>query len=327
VTRRGEGPAGLALTIVTRALPLPRKEWGRAMRAELAAIDEPRARRRFVRGCVRAVLLTGTTLRALAGYAAILGFAAVILRAAAELPSPGVRAEATGLVAIIAVLAWCGRRRVAGLGPVGPTPAARLARLIGYATVMTTVGVLLTTGTNDPAGWWLAAVAVNIYLAGFLRITTQPVSHLLSLPIAATLTLAGLTVWWIPMLLRSGVRAAPPLTFLVALALIPAGWALGSRTGSPTRGLRSGLAAATATFLLIFLAAVLTYRLAPDLVPNISGPGDAGGLTPAAKADTNRIESIDPYVADFLLGAILSAGTVLTTRPAQPGAVTGRGAG
>jgi hypothetical protein len=225
-----------------------------------------------------------------------------------------VRAEAIALMAIIATLAWCGRRRGA-LGPVGTDLAPRLARLAGYATVMTTVAVLLTTGTNDPTGWWLAALAVTLYVTGLLRATTQPATTTLSLPIAASLTLAGLTAWWIPMLALGGVRASPGLTFLVAFALIPAGAAVGSRTGSRTRGQLSGLAAAAATLLLIFLAAVLTYRLAPGLVPDITGPGGAGGLTPAAKAETNRIESIDPYVADFLLGALLSG--ILTAVPTR----------
>jgi hypothetical protein len=291
------------------------------MRAELAAIAERPARRGFVRGCARAVLLSVSALRVLAGYVAVLAFTAVVLRMAAGLPSTGVRVEASILAGVVAVLAWYGRRRGA-LGPVGTDHAARLLRLAGYATVMTTVAVLLSMGTNDPAGWWLAALAVTVYLAGFLHATTQPATVALSLPMAAVLTLAGLALWWIPMLLLDTVRASPGLAFLVAFALIPAGAALGSRTGSPMRGLRSGLCAAAATFLLIFLAAVLTYRLAPGLVPDISGPGDAGGLTPAARAETNRIESIDPYVADFLFGALLSGVlavvSALLARPVRP---------
>ncbi|MFL6145085.1 MAG: hypothetical protein ACJ72N_24870 [Labedaea sp.] len=61
---------------------------------------------------------------------------------------------------------------------------------------------------------------------------------------------------------------------------------------------------------------------APGLVPDISGPADAGGLTPAAKAETNRIESIDPYVADFLFGAllggVLAVVSALLARPIRP---------
>ena len=36
---------------------LPRSDWSRAMLAELAALDDRRARRRFALGCVRAVLM------------------------------------------------------------------------------------------------------------------------------------------------------------------------------------------------------------------------------------------------------------------------------
>jgi hypothetical protein len=262
VTRPGADLPGLALAIVVRALPLHRKGWGTAMRAELATLDERSARRGFVAGCARALLISGAALRAVAGYVAVLVFAVVILGGAADLPSAGVRVEASALVAVIAVLAWWGHRR-GPLGPVGTDLVPRLLRLAGYVTVMTTVAVVLTMGTNDPDGWWLAALAVGLYLVGFLRVTAQPMTDTLSLPIAAALTLAGLALWWVPMLLLSGVRASPPLTFLAALALIPAGTALGSRLGAPRKGLSSGLAAATATFLLMFLAAVLTYRLAP----------------------------------------------------------------
>ncbi|MFL6144271.1 MAG: hypothetical protein ACJ72N_20705 [Labedaea sp.] len=325
MTRRGADLPGRALSIVVRALPPHRTGWGMAMRAELGAIDSRQARRRFVVSCARAVLTSGPALRAVAGYAGVLVFAVVVLGRAADLPSAGVRAEAGALVAIIAVLAWWGRRRGI-LGPVGTNLVPRLCRLVGYVTVMATVVLLLTLGTNDPAGWWLAALAVGVYLVGFLRSTAEPMTNALSLPTAAALSLAGLTLWWIPMLLLDAVRSSPALTFLVALALIPAGMALGSRTGAARRGLSSGLAAATATLLLMFLAAVLTYRLAPGLVPDISGPGGIGGLTPAAKAETNRIESVDPYVADFLFGALLSGVltvvSILANRPLARPAMT-----
>ncbi len=317
VSRR-EDLADRALAVLARTLPAHRKEWGRAMRAELAAIDEIPARRQFVRGCARAVLISGTALRAVAGYVGMLAFAAVIAYQAAGLESAGVQVEAAVLVGIIAVLAWFGRRSSI-VGPPGIDLVPRLMRLAGYAVVMTTEAALLTTGTNDPTGWWVAAVAISLYLVGFLRATSLPAGDALSLPVTATLTLTGLAVWWIPMLLSSGVRAFPGLTFLVAFALVLVGWAWGSRRGTPMKGLVSGFAATTATLLLMFLAALFTYRLAPGLVPDISGPGYAGGLTPQAKAETNRIESVDPYVADLLFGALLSGvltwASVPATRP------------
>lgn len=312
MTRRTD-LAALTLAAVVRVLPRHRKEWGRAMRAELAALPERAERRRFAGGCARAVLLAEPAVRAAAGYAAVLAFAVLVIRGAAGLPSPGVRVEATVLVAAIAALAWCARRRTV-LGPVDAGRVPRLLRLAGYGTVMATVAVWLSVGTNDPSGWWLAAAAIAVYLTGFLRATTESATAALSLPMVAVLTLAGLALWWIPMLLLSAVRASPALTFLAAFALVPVGSALGARTGSRTRGVLSGLAAATATLLLMFLAAVLTYRLAPGLVPDVS----PGGLTPEARAENNRIEAVDPYVADFLLGAVLSGIlTVLSALPAR----------
>jgi len=219
------------------------------------------------------------------------------------------------LVSVIAVLAWWGRH-FGPLGPVGTDRAARLVRLAGYGAVMTTTIMLLSLGTNDPAGWWLAALAIGLYFVGFLRATAQPVAgELLSLPTAVTLALPGLILWWIPMLFLHG---SVFLAFVAALAVIGAGSALGSRAGTPTKGLVSGLAAATVMFLLIFLAAVLTYRLFPGLVPDISPPT----LTPTARAENTRAESLDPYISEYLMGALFSAVlTVLGARSAPARAV------
>ena len=54
------------------------RDWGRAMLAELAALEDGRARRRFALGCLRAVLVDPGVLRTLALYAVTLGFAVVV---------------------------------------------------------------------------------------------------------------------------------------------------------------------------------------------------------------------------------------------------------
>jgi hypothetical protein len=285
------------LSTATRLLPTPRKEWGAAMAAELAAITERGERRRFALGCVRAVLFSGPMLRSLAGHLFLFGFAAVAVLRALSLTT-SVRVEAIALVAVVGALAWWGRH-AAPFGPVAPGRAARLVRLAGYGSVMITIMVLLSTGTNDSSGWWFAAFAISVYLAGFLRATAQPVTGALSLPTAAALALSGLILWWVPMLLW---HVSAFVSFVAAVAVVCAGSALGSRAGNQTRGLVSGLAAATAMLLLVFLAAALTFRLWPGLAPNVSPPG----LNGIARAENNRAESLDPYVADFLLGALLS---------------------
>ena len=294
--------ADVLLAIVVRALPPHRREWGRAMRSELAVVTERRARLRFVGGCARAVFVSWPAARAAMAYACVLAFAVVTLRQAAGLSSVGVRVEASLLVGAVVVLAWLGRRQGA-FGPVDNTWSARGVRLAGYLVVMATVAALFTMGTNDPEGWWLAAVAVGLYLVSLLRLTAHPTTGALSLPTAAMLTLAGLAVWWSLALLFPAVRAVPAITFLAALVVAAAvGVKLEARTGSASRGVLTGLAAAAALLLLTFLAAVLTYRVAPGLVPDIA----PATLDAATRALTNQIESIDPYVADFLIGAILA---------------------
>jgi hypothetical protein len=302
--------ADVLLAIVVRALPPHRREWGRAMRSELAVLTERRARLRFVGGCARATLIRWPAARAVMAYACVLTFAVVTLRQAASLSSAGVRVEASVLVGAIVVLAWLGRRHGA-VGPVDNTWSARGVRLAGYLVVMATVAALFTMGTNDPEGWWLAALAVGLYLASLLRLTAHPTTGALSLPTAALLTLAGLAVWWTLALLLPAVRAVPAITFLAALVVAAVGVKLGARTGSASRGVFTGLAAAAALLLLTFLAAVLTYQVAPGLVPDIA----PATLDAATRAETNQIESIDPYVADFLIGAILAI--VVATISAQ----------
>ncbi|WP_033401005.1 hypothetical protein [Actinokineospora enzanensis] len=295
------------LTIATRALPAHRRDWGAAMTAELAALTDPVDRRRFARGCARAVLFSGSMLRAVACHLGLLTFAAAAVVRATGLPSRGVQIEAIGLIAAIIGLARYGRRR-STLGPAG----AGLARSSAYAMIMATAAVLLTTGVNDPEGWWLAAIALVVYLAGFLRVTARSTRNLISLPLIAILVPTALAVWWLPMLLSPAVRAAPPLTFLAAFALIPIGASLGSRLGSRTRGLLTGLTATAAVLLLMFLAAVLTYRLAPNLAPDLSAPI---GMPQSIRAEQSRIEAVDPYVANYLIGAITTAFLIFFTHP------------
>ncbi|PPK71318.1 hypothetical protein V5P93_003184 [Actinokineospora auranticolor] len=295
------------LAVAVRALPAHRRDWGRAMVAELAALTDRAERRRFARGCVRAVAFSGPALRATTRVLVLLALSAVIVVEATRLRSVGVAVEAVGLAVAVLGLVWRDSRRDA-VGPVG----GRVARQWGYAVVLATVAVLLTTGVNDPSGWWLAAAAVVVYLAALLRITTRRADGIVSFPLVGALTAAGLAVWWVPMLLLAAVRAAPALTFPVAFAVVLAGAVLGPRVGSRIRGLISGLVAAGALLLLVFLAAVVTYRVAPGLAPDLFG-ADWGAFPKATRLEMNSVEAVDPYVADFLLGALVGAGLIIIT--------------
>lgn len=69
------------LAIATAGLPPYCSAWGAAMRAELASIDDPDARRRFARGAARAAFGKGLGVRIAFGLAACLLVAVVVLRA------------------------------------------------------------------------------------------------------------------------------------------------------------------------------------------------------------------------------------------------------
>ena len=118
------GLAGRYLGAVVRLLPASRSEWGRAMHAELAAIDSPAERRRFVLGCTRAALLPGAkahsagrSLAAAGAVGLVLGGEVVLARAiGAFVP----------LVGALALLAWLGRRpSYLRAGARGPGDARR----------------------------------------------------------------------------------------------------------------------------------------------------------------------------------------------------------
>lgn len=85
----------LLLTLAVQALPAPRREWGQAMRVELAPIEGSRARWRFSLGCTWAVSV-------------------IYARTIFATPEPGARglrsAVMTGIAAAIALVAYAAIR-------------------------------------------------------------------------------------------------------------------------------------------------------------------------------------------------------------------------
>ena len=205
---------------------LPRREWARAMLAEVAALDDHRARRRFALGCVRAVLLH---------------------------PASGLRIGAIAVVCAVPALLFSG-----------------------------------PGGSGDRAGLEIAGLAIAICLVAVI--------HVQDLPVVARMAATGGMVWWIGILTSETVRAHPQWALGVLLAcLLAAVW---------RGGIITALGTAFATSLLVFVLAVGSYTVLPQLSPPVS---------PANVADPvleNQIESTDPYVAELLLAALF--GLVLT---------------
>ena len=308
--------ADRALGVMVRLLPSRRSEWGRAMRAELASLDDVRARRRYALGCVRAVLSDRTTLRTVALHVVALSFGAVALVFAISVNGVGVRIQTIGFVLALGVLAWSGRRS----GPLGLSadqPPARRIRAAGYAVLGAYIlpalaSLAAASSQHDQSGVWVFYVALILYLATVLVVTAQrTAARPRTLHLVAVVTVAGLAAWWVPMLLAASVRAHPGWALLSVAGTILLGLVIAAalRWASEQAAL-AALAAGVAICLLIFLAAQSTYLLDPGLVPDL---GRVPGMTAAGEVEQNRAEAVDPYVAELLLGAVLGAALIAAT--------------
>jgi hypothetical protein len=299
--------AGRTLRAAVRVLPERRRDWGRAMLAELASMDDVRARRRFAVSCVRATI----TGRATADLV-VVGAAAVGVGSFAQgIESPGVRVETMVFVGVLAALSWAGRR--ASLR--APSRIGRGIRLAVFLLVGGCELLLLSSSgggaARDPGGWWFAELTMILAVTGVLALTARR-AHVPARDLrhTAVLTGAGAGLWLVLLLVSGGARTFP----LLALIIVAVVMALAAR-GRPQAAVRC-LGAGTVTCLLIFLVSVSVYRIFPDLVPDITGAG--GGLTAAARAETSRIESTDPYVMELVLAGLLGAALAAAVRRAGP---------
>jgi hypothetical protein len=115
-----DGPAGL-LAAAAATLPADRRDWGAAMAAELAQVEDRGARWRFAAGCARAALLPPGGDRAavaVAGALAVAATAATALATWAVLPAGRVFGLVfVGLVGGLATLAVARSGRARGTGP------------------------------------------------------------------------------------------------------------------------------------------------------------------------------------------------------------------
>jgi hypothetical protein len=280
------------------------------MRAELASVDDVRARRRYALGCARAVLSDRTAMRTMAVHLVALTFGAVALALAISIRDAGVRSQTIAFVLVLGVLAWSGRRS----GPLGPIAEHRLARrvrsagiaVLGAYIMLALASFALGSSLHDRSGVWVLYVALALYLATLLFATARPTAaRAPTLRVTAALTIAGVAAWWVPMRLEPSVRAHPSWALLSVAGTVLLGLAIGTARRWPSQQAGLGaLATGVATCLLIFFAAQCTYLLSPRLAPDL---GHVPGMTAAGQIEQNRAEAADPYVAELLVGALLGA--------------------
>ena len=134
--------------------------WGRAMLAELTAIDDPRARRRFALGCVGASLRRSVTWLRLGAFGLVGAVAALLFT------GPGDGGDTTGIVIVGIVLAisLLAVGRIENLSLVG--------RVAGAGGLAWWAGVLLSATVRSHPQWALALLvgcgAVAVWRGGAL---------------------------------------------------------------------------------------------------------------------------------------------------------------
>ena len=135
MTPRARDAADRWLGLVIRLLPASRAQWGHAMRAELAALENAADRRRFALSCTRVALVPTAGPR--------LGVASLVLVAAVALA--GVIGPAIPALASLAALAWLGRRP----GAFGPVRRGRVARAVRAGGLALPCAIVLIDALQD----------------------------------------------------------------------------------------------------------------------------------------------------------------------------------
>jgi hypothetical protein len=269
-----DGP-GWLLAAAAAMLPDDRRDWGAAMAAELAQVQDRPARWRFAVGCARTAVFPPRDHRAAVGITGGLAVAAVVVAAlvtGAVLPAGRVFAPVlAGLVGGLAVLAVARRGRVgrvgAGLGVAGLAlagVAGCVAATVWYLAEYpsTDHGFPSTTSATLPP---VTAVVLAVVLAGGAWLAVTPPRWLAGdrhgrrVGVAMALVLAAGFVLSSRLALRgvAGLDAGMMgYVLLVSPLVVLTGSAAAAAAG---RSFRSGLAAAAWATVLGGLLVVVAW--------------------------------------------------------------------
>ena len=125
-----DGPARL-LAVAVRVMPAERREWGRAMQAELAAVAERPERWSFAWGSYAPPPSSSTCCAGLSHLLVVLGTLGTLLAWTATIDYPPLAWILYVMVSVLAAVCW-GARRAGMLGPTGDGGTAWLLRVGGY---------------------------------------------------------------------------------------------------------------------------------------------------------------------------------------------------
>jgi hypothetical protein len=323
-------PARL-LAASARVMPAERRDWGRAMQAELAAVAGQPDRWRFAGGCVRAAAAQFHLLRGAVHLLVALGTLATLLAWTATVDYPPLAWVLYAAVSVLTAVCW-EARRAGMLGPIGDGATAWLLRGCGYLIAGGIAAVAVAHAHPDT----LEAVDAGV---GVLVFATIPASFLVGsatvcakrsaatgrvLITAAGSGVAATVLWLVVVVIAPPVPASVGLALaLTAVAAVTAVIANTGRSSTAPGRLLAGLLATATTMALIFAGVVGLAHWGPDsLIPNITPHA-----LPGHRIAESRIEIVDPYVLILVLSGLtataLGLAAVITRRPV-PGKRSGR---
>jgi hypothetical protein len=305
--------AARLLSIGVRFMPAGRRDWGRAMQAELAAIDQPADRWSFAWGCLRASHL----LRGAVHLLVVLGALGALLAWIATADSPPLFWILSVVASVLAAVCWQGRR-TGMLGRTGDGVVAWLLRGGGYL-IAAGIGVVALAHAHPAtveaanAGYNPLAVAAvtGSFLIGLAAVKAAATSR--TLVTGAGSALAATTVWLIAVLVAPPIPASAGWALVVTAGAAVVAVLANARTAQES--LLAGLLAIAGTMALIFVTVLLLARFAPDsLIPDITP-----AALPGQHISESRSEIVDPYVVILMLSVMaataLGLAAVITRRP------------
>jgi hypothetical protein len=318
-----DGPARL-LAAAVRVMPAARRDWGRAMQAELTAVAERSDRWSFAWGCVRAAAVQFHLLRGAVHLLVVLGTLGAMLAWTATVDYPPLAWILSVVVSVLTGVCW-EARRAGMLGPIGDGATAWVLRICGYVAAGGIVVVAVAHAR--PATMEAADAGV-----GLLVFATVPAGFLIGLiTVCAKRSAATRRV----LITGAGSGLAATMVWVIIVVVAPpipasAGWALAmtgtaavtailansSRSGTARGLLLAGLLATATAMVLIFAGVVALAHWGPDsLIPDITPHA-----LPGHRIAESRIEIVDPYVLILVLSGLtataLGLAAVVTRRPA-----------
>jgi hypothetical protein len=296
--------AGLVLSWIVPLLPAARRDWGRAMQAELAGIDTSADRWRFTGGCALAIIRRPAA-GSLASLAAPVGIVLATVLLTKETAYQPLRFGLIAMTLFLSLLYLAGDRAAFFAPLVGRSQLASAVRVGGALMLGSlTLGIVLSDRSGDgyvmdraTTGVPIFTVLIALYLVGFMSLTSAALADTKVLVRGVSLGLGAAVSWLAFAIAQAPLPLSSRSAFVVLAIAILAAALVGAMH---EQALLTALCASLVGALSIFVVAHLALAYGPASWV----PSDTAALTPAARLAQSRVEAGESYLQLVLIGVI-----------------------